>query len=114
MFPLSLIWVAQGVLQVKALYNHVRRRSGLRTGCQRHNFGNHARFTWRRAGGRHFEYQEYWDWREVMSDSSEACRVVGLPAGRYEVEAVARGFPNEKSGELSLTVAEETVVKFSL
>ena len=52
--------------------------------------------------------------REVTSNSSGAYRVTGLPPGRYEVEAVAQGFANEKRGELALTVAEEIVVNFSL
>ncbi|HEY6404445.1 MAG TPA: carboxypeptidase-like regulatory domain-containing protein, partial [Blastocatellia bacterium] len=52
--------------------------------------------------------------REVTSNGSGAYRITGLPPGRYEVEAVAQGFANEKRGELSLTVAEEIVVNFSL
>jgi hypothetical protein len=52
--------------------------------------------------------------REVTSNSNGAYRVTGLPPGRYEVEAAAQGFANEKRGELSLTVAEEIVVNFSL
>ncbi|HZF41151.1 MAG TPA: carboxypeptidase-like regulatory domain-containing protein, partial [Blastocatellia bacterium] len=52
--------------------------------------------------------------REVTSNSSGYYRVTGLPPGRYEVEAAAQGFAPEKRGELTLTVAEEIVVNFSL
>jgi carboxypeptidase family protein/TonB-dependent receptor-like protein len=52
--------------------------------------------------------------REVTSNGNGVYRVAGLPPGRYEVEAAAQGFANEKRGELSLTVAEEIVVNFSL
>src|SRR5215510_12480582 len=52
--------------------------------------------------------------RETTSNSSGYYRVIGLMPGRYEVEAAAQGFANEKRGELSLTVAEEIVVNFSL
>jgi Carboxypeptidase regulatory-like domain len=52
--------------------------------------------------------------REVTSSSNGTYRVTGLAPGRYEVEAGAQGFSPEKRGELSLTVAEEIVVNFSL
>ncbi|HEY7184265.1 MAG TPA: carboxypeptidase regulatory-like domain-containing protein, partial [Blastocatellia bacterium] len=52
--------------------------------------------------------------REVTSNSSGYYRVTGLSPGRYDVEAAAQGFAPEKRNELTLSVAEDIVVNFSL
>jgi Carboxypeptidase regulatory-like domain/TonB dependent receptor/TonB-dependent Receptor Plug Domain len=52
--------------------------------------------------------------REAPTSSNGYFRVVGLPPGRYEVQAEAKGFGSETRTDLTLTVAEEIVVNFNL
>ncbi len=52
--------------------------------------------------------------RAVLSDDAGNYRVVGLPPGNYEVRVEHRGFNTEVRSGLTLTVAQEAVVPFSL
>jgi len=51
--------------------------------------------------------------RQVSTDSKGYYRVVGIPVGHYEVRSERQGFKVEVSN-LTLTVAEEAVVNFSM
>ena len=52
--------------------------------------------------------------RQTASDGSGNYRVVGLPAGRYEIRVESQGFDTEVRTELIVTVAEDAVVDFNL
>ncbi|HEX8188502.1 MAG TPA: carboxypeptidase regulatory-like domain-containing protein, partial [Pyrinomonadaceae bacterium] len=52
--------------------------------------------------------------RKVLSDGGGSYRAIGLPPGRYGVRVESKGFESEVLTGLTLTVAQEAVLNFSL